>query len=264
MKHLLLLYISSFGFIGTSQIASRLNASLAVEVGHPKNIQWVDTSFLNTFRISSIDSLVPYLLHIPYANIDGTPNLATVATTGDYNDLTNKPTISTGTVTSVGITSSDLSISGSPVTTSGNITADLSTTGVSAGTYNRVTVDTKGRVTAGVNPSTSAATRSFNSAFQISTTKDAVAFYTVQISAAMTLGGGQTGTVFLETSPDNSVWTEVGRVTNGNTGTLVIGVAITNNNIFQVAGYIPSNYFVRLRSTGTATISYIAGQETIF
>lgn len=58
-------------------------------------------------------------------------------------------TSSTGTATSIGISSSDFSISGSPITTSGSITANLNTTGVSAGTYGIVTVTAKGLVTAG-------------------------------------------------------------------------------------------------------------------
>lgn len=55
-----------------------------------------------------------------------------------------------GTVTSVGISSTSLSVSGSPVTTSGTITVDLSNSGVTAGVYHLpvVTVDNKGIITA--------------------------------------------------------------------------------------------------------------------
>src|SRR4029078_10038095 len=63
--------------------------------------------------------------------------------------ILNNPAIGSGTVTSVGITSSDFSVSGSPITNSGNITTNLNTTGINAGDYGIVTVDSKGRATAG-------------------------------------------------------------------------------------------------------------------
>lgn len=52
-------------------------------------------------------------------------------------------------VTSVALSSSDLTVTGSPVTSSGTITANLANSGVAAGTYSKVTVDAKGRVTTG-------------------------------------------------------------------------------------------------------------------
>ena len=58
-----------------------------------------------------------------------------------------------GTVTSVGMTSSDLDISGAPISTSGTINLSLRNTGVNQGTYGStasipiITVDSKGRLT---------------------------------------------------------------------------------------------------------------------
>lgn len=49
-------------------------------------------------------------------------SLATVATSGDYNDLINKPTAGSGTVTSVALSApTGFTVSGSPVTTSGTL-----------------------------------------------------------------------------------------------------------------------------------------------
>lgn len=50
-------------------------------------------------------------------------DVETVAKTGSYNDLTNKPTIPSGTVTSVAASAgTGISVSGSPITSSGTIT----------------------------------------------------------------------------------------------------------------------------------------------
>lgn len=172
-----------------------------------------------------------------------------------------------GSVTSVDLSSSDLSVSGGPVTSSGSITANLTTTGVGAGTYSAVTVDTKGRVSAGTTRSQSSASRSLDTCFQISSTRDALANYSVEIVSTLSLTGGQSGTVFLEIYEDSGCSTgtqEISRITNGNTGTIAVGLSTVQTNAGNVSGYVPAGKYVKLRSannTGTPTFTYRSGQE---
>lgn len=112
-------------------------------------------------------------------------------------------------------------------------------------------------------------TRTLNSAFQISTTRDALATYSVQIATTISLTTGETGTVFLEISPTSTFATgvqELGRFVNGNSGTLTLGLNLTQTMAEPLMGYVPSGYWVRLRTAntvGTPTFTYQSGQETI-
>ena len=111
--------------------------------------------------------------------------------------------------------------------------------------------------------------RSLNSAFQPSTTRDALVTYSVDIACTLSLTTGQTGTVFLEYADDSGLTTnvvEVARCVNGNTGTLAIGLNLTQNVTAGLGGYVPAAKFVRLRTAntvGTPTFNYRSGQEVL-
>jgi hypothetical protein len=88
--------------------------------------------------------------------------------------------------------------------------------------------------------------------------------FSVSINSSLTLSGGQTGTILLQTSPDNSTWTTVSTAVNGNTGTLTVGLATTNSQTVQMVGTVPPNYYYRLSSSGASTMGITNGREVAF
>ncbi len=117
--------------------------------------------------------------------------------------------------------------------------------------------------------SQSSASRSLNSAFQISSTREALVNYSVDIATSLTLTAGQAGTVYLEIASDSGFTTDVqelSRFVNGNTGILTIGLSLTQNVTGTLSGYVPAGYYVRLRTqnnTSTPTFTYQSGQEIL-
>lgn len=111
--------------------------------------------------------------------------------------------------------------------------------------------------------------RSLNSAFQISATRDAMAFYSVSIPCALSLTGGENGAVVLEYADDSGISTNVvtvGTVRNGNTGTLTIGLNTLQTYGCQVSGVIPAGKYVRLRpvdTTGSPVQAFVGSQEVL-
>lgn len=111
--------------------------------------------------------------------------------------------------------------------------------------------------------------RSLNTAFQISGTKNALVSYSVDISCTMSLTSGQSGTVVLEYADDSSFTTNVKTVSmpkNTNSGSLTIGLALTQVNTASLSGVIPAAKYVRLRTvnnTGSPTFTLQNSQEVL-
>lgn len=139
-------------------------------------------------------------------------SLATVATSGSYNDLTNKPTIPT----------------------------------IAARVFQ--------------NP-----TRSLNTAFQISTTRDAAVIYTVDISVTSLILAGQSGRVYLEYADDSGFTTNVVTVSSSPNATGGV-LNVTNLGSGNVTGWIPAGKYARIRTanaTGAPTYTFQSSQEVL-
>lgn len=182
--------------------------------------------------------------------------------------ILNKPTIPTGTVTSV---VAGTGLSGGTITTTG--TVSLPNTGT-AGTYSAVTTDAQGRVIAGT-------TRSFNNSATktlvtstsgqggvvLDAARDVMANYSVSTSTTATIGGASSVTVYLEVAATNSVtpsdWTTIAKESNSQTITLAIALQSVQANILNFGAVIPAGQYVRIRYavTGTTSCAYDSGQE---
>ncbi len=182
--------------------------------------------------------------------------------------LATLPTGGSGTVTSVGLTSSTLSVIGSPVTSSGSMTVNLPSTGT-AGTYSSITTDAQGRVTAGTTRSAANGSRALNSCFQISATRDALVSYAVDVTTTVTLGGTPEGAVFLRTYTNSACSSGQVGVISGSSGqptTLTVSVGQQIKGSVNLYGLIPAGTWVRIETantSGTPAFSIRAEQQEV-
>jgi hypothetical protein len=117
--------------------------------------------------------------------------------------------------------------------------------------------------------SQSSPTRSLNTIFQPSTTHDVLANYSVDVTTSLTLATGQSGTVIFEIASDSAFTLNVQSLcsyTNANTGTLAVGLGLTQIGTGNLTGYIPLGYYARLRTvnnTSTPTFTLKNTQEVL-
>lgn len=112
--------------------------------------------------------------------------------------------------------------------------------------------------------------RSLNSAFQVSSLRPQDVEYAVDISATISLTGGQSGTVFLEMANNSGFTgtvTTLDEFTASNTGTLTLGLSLTQVITAKLsARNIPIGNYLRIRTsnnTGTPSFTYKRGRETV-
>lgn len=91
-----------------------------------------------------------------------------------------------------------------------------------------------------------------NTSRQASTTQDAQVSASVDITATLSLSGGQSGKVELKYADDTGFTTNVRTVqqgSNGNTGSLTIGLNITQLGTATLTGVVPAGKYYRLVTT---------------
>lgn len=212
-------------------------------------------------------------------------SLAEVARTGSYDDLADKPTLGSaaaanssdfatstqgaladtatqpGDLAPVATSGAYADLSGKPTIPAAQIQSDWNQNNSGSADY----IKNKPSIPSVPTYSQSPVSRSLNSAFRPSTTRNILASYSIETAAQITISGGQSITVYLEISADGSTgWTEISRISNGNSGTLIVGVSLTQTLAQSLVGTIPAGYYARIRSsaTGSATATYRSGQET--
>lgn len=112
-------------------------------------------------------------------------------------------------------------------------------------------------------PMASVVTRSLNTSYRPSMARNAMVSYSVQISSSLSLSGGQSGTVILQTSPDNATWTTIATQTNNNTGALTIGLNTVQVQACSLTGFVKMGNYVRLTTSGTSTFAWQSGMEVL-
>lgn len=112
-------------------------------------------------------------------------------------------------------------------------------------------------------------TRSLNSCFQVSSTRDALVNYAVDVTTTLTLTNGAQGTVILRTYTDSGCTTGGQTITSGTSGlptTLSVTVGLQNLGTVVLAGVVPAGLYVRQETAntiGTPTFAARASQEVL-
>lgn len=107
--------------------------------------------------------------------------------------------------------------------------------------------------------------RAFGAAFQLSTTRPTEVHYSARIDSTMSLTGGQVGRVDLLSDASNPPTTVRARVAGGATGTLSLGLSVTDTTEGELSYTVPAGHYVLLQAVdevGAPTQTITAQVET--
>lgn len=119
-------------------------------------------------------------------------------------------------------------------------------------------------------PAQGAASRALNSAFQVSASRGAFVFYSVQMQVTASITSGQDGQCVLEIAGDSGFTTAVQTLAispGSQVYTLAIALQGVQKSPCSLSGFVPAGSWARLRTvstTGTPVFTYLAGQEVLF
>lgn len=137
-----------------------------------------------------------------------------------------------------------------------------------SGSYNDLTA--KPTIPNLATPSQASATRTLNSAFQVSTTRPSLVTYSGSITTTANIASGQDGSIILEIASDSGFTANVQTISscrNSQVYTLAVAIQGVQQIVTPLHGWIPAGYYVRLRTvstTGSPTFSFVSGQEVLF
>jgi hypothetical protein len=119
-------------------------------------------------------------------------------------------------------------------------------------------------------PGRSIVTGTGSTGFQPSALSDSNVNYSISINTSVSLSGNSSGYVVLEICPTNSAtpsaWIEIGRVSSGQSGTLVVGLVLNQVGGGQIGGVVPAGYYAKIRTvnvSGTPTYVINSQQEVL-
>lgn len=246
----------------------------------------MDALRLKTFNVSGFNDTVKAVGDLRYKNISYVPGWSEITSKPDFrtkaeNDTYYKAISYTPTKTDVGLPNVDnTSDLNKPISTATQTALNTKLSAeVDGSTTNEIQSLSLVGSTLSLSLSNSVllpistvsiapATRTLNSNFTVSTTKNADVFYSVTCTATNPLlVGSSSAMAYLEYSTNaGSTWVLVSQNGNTNSVALAVSVQLTNAQTGVLSGSIPANALVRIRTatSGTASVAYVAGQEKTY